>query len=356
MRLLEIALAAAVLFAPSPSRACAAFTGREPVAIEREDALIVWDAEKHEEHFIRSAVFDTKQRSVGFLVPTPSRPTFAEAGDAWISALQKVTAPAVEHKTSFVPIGCTMLPFMFTAKRSTAVAVAGHGFDGVRVLEETRVGGMDVAVLDATDAAALAKWLGDHEFENRPSLERWLAPYVAKKWTISAFRYARPDVAANADIAPPIASKAVRITFETDAPVYPYREPDDSPAVSGRELHLFVLAASRLAGFESDLDNAPWHATVPFAASVAIPPEVGSSIAGVTLPARLWVTELVDGVDKRPATDLVFDKNASAGEVRRPPTIVEDGPRIFVPYELPFVVALGVWIWRRRRRRVTPRP
>jgi hypothetical protein len=330
--------------------ACAAFSGRDAVPIAREDALIVWDAERHEEHFVRSAVFDTKEKSVGFLVPTPSRPTFGEASDAWTSALREATAPVIEHSASFVPIGCTMLPFMFMRATSKAGVVAGQAFDGVRVLEETRVAGLDVAVLDATDPGALAKWLAAHDFQMRGALERWLAPYVAKKWTISAFRYARPDLASNADIAPPIASRAVRITFQTDAPVYPYREPDDAPAVTGRELHLFVLAASRLGGAESDLANATWPAPVPFAANIALPPEVATSLTGVTLPAKMWVNEFVDRVDRRPATDLVFEKIASADDVRRPPRVIEDGPRIFVPYELPFVVLGGVLIWRRRRR------
>jgi hypothetical protein len=354
VRFLEVAALAAIALSPRPAHACAAFSGREPVPIAREDALIVWDEAKHEEHFIRSAVFDTKQKSVGFLVPTPSPPTFAEAGDAWTAALKTVTAPIVEHRASYVPIGCTMLPFAFMARSmKSATTVAAAQLEGVHVLSETRVAGMDVAVLDATDAGALAKWLAAHDFEMRDALQRWLAPYVAKKWTISAFRYARPDVASSDAFVPPLAARAVRITFKTDAPVYPYREPDDAPPVLGRELHLFVLSASRLAGAESDLANAAWPAPVPFAAKMALPAEVVSSLAGVALPAQLWVNEFVDGIDKRPATDLVFDKLAAAGEVRRPPTIIEDGPRIFIPYELPFVAIFAAWLWRRRRRRVT---
>jgi hypothetical protein len=339
---------------PSPARACASFTGREPVPVAREDALIVWDEAKHEEHFIRSAVFDTKAKSVGFLVPTPSPPTFAEAGDAWTNALKTITAPVVEHHASYVPIGCTMLPFAFMARSMKAGTTAPAAqLDGVRVLAETRVAGMDVAVLDATDAGALSKWLSDHDFEMRDALQRWLAPYVAKKWTINAFRYARPDIASNADVAAPIASRAVRITFKTDAPVYPYREPDDAPSVIGRELHLFVLAPSRISGTESDLSHAPWPAATPFAAKMAPPADVAASLTGLTLPAQLWVNEFVDQVDKRPATDLAFDKIAAADEVRRPPTILEDGPTIYIPYELPFVAIFAAWLWRRRRRRVT---
>src|SRR3954471_24985977 len=110
MKRLAALLTVAALLAPRSVHACAAFTRAEPVGIEREDALIVWDAERHEEHFIRRAVFDTKQKSIGFLVPTPTKPSFAEASDAWIEALRTVTAPAVEHRASFVPIGCTMLP------------------------------------------------------------------------------------------------------------------------------------------------------------------------------------------------------------------------------------------------------
>jgi hypothetical protein len=52
------------------------------VAIEHEDALIVWDPGKGMEHFIRRARFDTTAKDFGFLVPTPSKPELAEVPDS----------------------------------------------------------------------------------------------------------------------------------------------------------------------------------------------------------------------------------------------------------------------------------
>jgi hypothetical protein len=221
----------------------------------------------------------------------------------------------------------------------------------VRVLEQTRVAGLDAAVLAADDAGALASWLSAHGFDFRDSLKRWVAPYLERKWVITAFRYARPaDGVAAAGSS--LASNAVRISFPADAPVYPYREPDDAQRTAGRELHLFVVADTAVDGAMSDLGDAPWDVRRPFAAPwTQVPAAMAAALPGVELPARAWVTELVDHASSRPPSDVVFAPSRTAGETRRPPITQRRYVDVPLPYELPFV-ALGVGWWLRRRRRL----
>jgi hypothetical protein len=351
---LVVLAALALLSRPSIARACApAPAAGQKVNVSREDALIVWDEGRHVEHFVRNAVFDTTARSFGFLVPTPSKPDLAEARDAAFETLQWMTRPWVVHREEWVPwpIGITMLPLMLARSKDEEAVVAAAAPASVTVVEQKRVAGLDAAVLSATDSDALAGWLRDHGFEMRDSLRRWLATYVAKKWMITAFRYTRPELASNAPMAVDhLAAGAVRLSFQTDAPVYPYLEPDDTADVPGRELHLFVASGHRMEGALADDADKPWTASTLFAAPVDGAAILASSLPGVDLPARLWVDERADFATKRVASDLVFRQAPEDSEVRRPPMFVYERHELPLPYELPLLIG-GIWWWRRRKRR-----
>ena len=100
MRLLL--LAALVLLAALPAGrvgACATVGKRGThVAIASETALVIWDEETRTQHFIRRAWFATKTPYFGFLVPTPTRPTLAEAPDELFMRLLRWTKPRVRTK------------------------------------------------------------------------------------------------------------------------------------------------------------------------------------------------------------------------------------------------------------------
>jgi hypothetical protein len=96
---LTLASAAVVLAcAPVPPRG-----GR--VDIADESAIIIWDSASHTQHFIRRANFQTTVKEFGFLVPTPSRPTLAEAPDSAFDNLAKVTAPRIVAEVRYEPLG-----------------------------------------------------------------------------------------------------------------------------------------------------------------------------------------------------------------------------------------------------------
>jgi hypothetical protein len=375
-RLLALLSAASLLGATlrEPSaHACAPAPMRgEEVYTQEERALIVWDEARHVEHFVRTADFVASGGPFGFLVPTPSRPELAEADDAVFERLAELTAPATVHERRLTPfpLGCTMLPFLLRvggADKSFVSAPAEAG--GVEVVGYAHVAGLDAVTLESTDATALATWLEAHGFEFRDALKRWVAPYLARHFSITAFRYVPPAGSAPAvangpppvvgpdagDLALPVVrsparvgSRAVRLTFHADAPLYPYREPDDARAVELRKLSLFVLGTARVAGSFDDSAK-PWPAALPFSAHAAATGALRSALPGVELPSLFWLSEFSDTASKRPAADVVFRPAHDQAEARRPPNVVADEIPLPIPYELPVIG--GAWLWWRRRRK-----
>src|ERR1043165_6357879 len=82
--LLAAAGLCAVAGASTDARACIEVFGQEVSESDRrpslayEQTLIVYDAEKRREHFVREVVFSASRQPFGFVVPTPSRPEVAK--------------------------------------------------------------------------------------------------------------------------------------------------------------------------------------------------------------------------------------------------------------------------------------
>ena len=135
----------------------------------------------------------------------------------------------------------------------------------VRVLDAQRVAGYDAVVLEADSAAALADWLKEHGYDQRPALTEWLAPYVDLRWKITAFKIA-PKQEGHA-----VSTAAVRMSFAAERPFFPYREPVDQrenlPAdFTGEEgkrlLRIFYLGDGRADG-SIGAQRQPWPAALP---------------------------------------------------------------------------------------------
>lgn len=323
------------------------------MSIAGEEALIVWDAASHTEHFVRRAHFESDATDFGFLVPTPSPPELAEADDSVFDRLRTTLEPEVKSgDPTYTPTTLCLFPFQIVlagrgAEPSMQVAAAAPL---VEVLSTARVAGMDATVLRASDADALTAWLDARGYATRPALTAWLAPYVARGFAITAFRYVKSDASTNE-----LGSEAVRLTFRTDTPFYPYREPSDQPESFGRTLRLFFVADSR---HEGQLDDGtPWSAHTEYAAP--LPSGVLSNAVPHADATRsgLVLTSLVDTASHRAPHDSGFVPS-DAGEVRPPPTILpgEEIP-LPIPIEL-FALGGGIWWWRHRRRasRTADRP
>ena len=258
----------------------------------------------------------------------------------------------------------------FLLRRKSDTSAAGAATSSVRVLDEVTVAGYDAVVLEADDPTALAKWLAEHGYDARPALSDWLAPYVAQKWKITAFKVARPRPAPHRQQphnspspggarTGTVGTRAVRMSFETETPFFPYREPSDQrePAPAGavadgsRELLVYVVAAQRLSPSIGKTGTFP--GSVPFAKRVgtALPRSIGALLPE-TDP---FVTVLVDPSTPRPGTDeLYLVPSGDQSEVEPPPVIQIERRPFVIPIEGVVLVAgfgaLCVHLVRRARR------
>jgi hypothetical protein len=178
--------------------------------------------------------------------------------------------------------------------------------------------------------------LSSHGFSKRPALTAWLAHYVKRGFVFSAFRYAATGVT--------VTSKAARISFTTDVPVYPYLEPSDSlPRSSALDVWLIGPEPRTWEDEGAALDPpSVWMAS----SKVAIPAEL-SSLSGTAKP---WVTLFHDERSTRPRADVRFPVSKTAIEVAPSPKV----ELIEVPLEGLFclmtaVVVGGAFLFRRRR-------
>jgi hypothetical protein len=318
----------------------------QAVEIADENAIVVWDSASQTEHFIRRASFKTEAADFGFLVPTPAKPELAEASDTAFTELARITAPKVETRPRATSSGCSL---GCSAEKSAAMPPE----NAVRVLEEKRVAGYDAAVLEADDTGALFAWLKEHGYEFSDSLKSWADYYVKSRWKITAFKVARKS----AD-QPSVSTSSVRMSFKTDKPFYPYREPVNQfpgykPTLGSRLLRVFFISSERV---EGTLENKLWPGRTIWAN--AITPENREKLMGQLKlppksgPDKWWLTEFEDHSSPRPGKDDVFfARSATQSPVERRPQIQ------YVSSDLPGCImcmatcacAVGMQVLRRRR-------
>lgn len=284
----------------------------EHVGIASETALIIWDADAKRQHFIRRATFDTKAKDFGFLVPTPSRPELDEAHDYTFKMLARITAP--ERRT--------VLTVVRADEAGDAAPAAGRA--EVQVIESKRVGDFDAVVLRADDAGALEQWLKKHGYASDPALTDWLTPYVKKGWFLTAFKIVR-----DGNGQAPAAASAVRMSFTTPTPFFPYREPvsqgNSGPSAPQRLLRVYMLADKRMDATLGER-GLHWPGTTAWA---GVMPREENDFLLYTLKLHdkvkgktWWLTEFEDPSSPRPGTDeLYFSASADRSPVSRPPII-----------------------------------
>jgi hypothetical protein len=110
--------------------------------------IIVWDAARQTEHFIRKASFKGDAADFGFLVPTPAQPELEESGNEAFPFLAKLTAPAKEVRPR--PEHCSIC---------CGEEVKSTKKSEVSVLAEKSVAGFHAVVLQTKSSDALVQWL-----------------------------------------------------------------------------------------------------------------------------------------------------------------------------------------------------
>jgi len=313
------------LLAALPNLACAPVPGEGRfVRIDTEEALIVWDEGAKREHFIRRAAFDTDAKDFGFLVPTPSRPELAEADDATFTTLSKMTA----------------------SPEAARAAAAAKSLSAVTVLEQKEVAGFDAAVLEATDPAALDGWLKQHGYPSSPELVDWYRPYVENGWKVTAFKVAGGSAT--------VTTKPVRMSFQTERPFFPYREPLSKAKAKGeRLLRVFFLADARFEGAVAG--GSPWPGTAVWSNAIAERDRLHLlKVAGLPIMAGgggRWLTEFEDRASPRSGADeLYFSRVAGASIALAPERGVHPSwTWAIIAALMAALAAFGLWRFLRRR-------
>ncbi len=322
--------------------------------IADEAAIIAWDEAGRREHFVRRASFRGGGSDFGFLVPTPTQPELGEVEDAAFARLEDATKPEIVERDErrLVPTLLCAFPFYAGGRSKSAVEAAAPR--SVRVLDTAHVGGFDAVVLEADDAGALAKWLTEHGYAQRPELAAWLAPYVQARWKLTAFKVTGDPAARRAETA------AVRMSFGADRPFFPYREPSDQrenlPAGERQErrmLRVFFLSSGKVDGSIGPRHDA-WRGRVIWSDHVD-----AARVGGLPFAtSSSWLTVFEDTASPRPGTDdLFFAPAADTTPVRPPPIVHVNEHEIPVPLDVFIAVIGGAWwiVRRIRRRRASAR-
>lgn len=320
---------------------CTAFPAEARVAIADQEVLIAYDAERGIEHFVRRATFEAgPQKGFGFLVPTPTQPEVAEADADVFGRLQEAIKPRVEHRTRYRIIPSMLLaPLSAGARAAPAALEESAKGRSVNVLDQVRVAGYDAAVLEASDAEALSEWLSKNGYTARPELKEWLEPYLAAKWKVTAFKYAAEPGE--------VTAKAVRLSFPTERPLFPFRVPRDLRSKAST-LRVFYVGPGRAQATFAEGDGSAWQAKTKWAGALsanlsgALPAGVGMSGA--------WLTTFEDPTWPSGGDDLYFSEAEDQTPVEPPPVIRWQTKTIVLPGELLILLLpLGYWLYRRKR-------
>lgn len=349
LSLAAASLVSSLTLSPAPA-CCPAPPSGKPVVNADQTVVIIWDAAAKTQHFIRQASFKSEADDFGFLVPTPAQPDLDESGDETFTYLRKLTEPEtkkVARPSGGVSCGCS-------ASRS----IPSDAPPPVRVLQEKLVAGFNAVVLEASTANALVDWLKAHGYAFSPEVEAWAKPYVEAGWKITALK-----VAKNKDDKEQktVAASSLRMSFKTDRPLFPYREPDfknQTTTLGARDrlLRIYFLAEARYQGELTK--DVGWTGQAVWAGKLKTEDKKQVlqmlKLPDTTGPAEWWLTEFEDNWPYKAApADVYFSRNRVQNPVQRPPIIQ------YVSSPLPtdiWVYAVAVALvspplWRRVRRR-----
>jgi hypothetical protein len=308
------------LLVPLPGPACCpAPPSGKPVVNADQTVILIWDAATKTEHFIRQASFRSEADDFGFVVPSPSQPELEESGNDAFPYLRQLTEPEkkkVPRPSEGISCGCGVREPM----------MAKSAAPPVRVLAEKTVAGFHAVVLEARSADALAGWLRDHGYAYSPEVQAWATPYVEAGWKFTALKVAK-DKEARADKA--VAASSLRLSFKTDRPLFPYREPDPTRQAAAldarhRLLRIYFFAEARYGG-ELTRD-VPWTGRVAWANKLGAADRAKVldllKLPATTGPAEWWLTEFEDDWPYRVApADVTFSPDQDQSPVHRPPII-----------------------------------
>src|SRR5262249_39951441 len=157
-------------------------------------------------------------------------------------------------------------------------------------------------------------------------VQAWAKPYVERGWKITALRVAkRPEDKEDKNVA----ATALRISFQTDRPLFPYREPESRESAEKlgthhRLLRIYFVAEARYQGELTP--QVPWTGRVAWAGKVGPTDRQAVldllKLPAATGPAEWWLTEFEDDWPYQTApADVYFSRSPNQDTVRRPPIL-----------------------------------
>jgi hypothetical protein len=321
---------------PRGKGCCAVSRGGSHVVNANQTVIMLWDEKRRMQHFIRKADFKTNAKDVGFIVPSPSRPQLDESGNGAFVKLAEITAPPVPQGGGF-PLGCSV------------AASAPRNYSSVRVIEEKRVAGFDATVLTARSGGDLVDWLKENGYAYSPAIAEWAKPYLGGDWHFTALKIAKDDSSQGN-----LKAAALRISFHTTRPLFPYREPDSGDSrnvlnAPDRLLRIYFIADAR---FRGEIEGGiKWSGKTVWSADITahradLLREL--DLPGETGPAKWWLTEFEDRWPyAKAAGDLYFSRDADQKAKSRTAAVSEKPGDAVMLAVLAAVVVLPLKrVWR----------
>ena len=223
LRLLGLSAAALASepFGSRVARACGVFSkGPRLPSLSRELALVVFDPDRHVQHFYRELVFRDAKSPFGFVIPTPGEPSIHPASSPF-DALEKA------------------FPFESATPSPLGLSGIGGSHGGVTIKHQRQIGSFSATVLTAKSAEGLTDWLRDNELETSKAQTSWFERYIRMKFHFVAMRYNPADYSNGT-----LRAEAYRVSFRTPLPYYPYAEPvgGNGPLLKPRSLTAWLIA------------------------------------------------------------------------------------------------------------------
>ena len=219
---------AALIVAAAPARPDGAFVWRRGADLNEpaQKAVIGWDGKT--QTLVLQVKYEGPADDFAWVVPLPSRPQ--------VDAIEAAQSPFPELS-------------LYTQRRARwglRGPMDTEKTHGVAVLERKVVGVYDVAVLAATDPAALSKWLNANGYAFPSTRTDVLEHYTAKRWFYVAMRIDRKALGSQAVKKLKIGElQPVRFRFPTRQPVYPLKISSINAGTT--EVLLYVLTRTPLA-------------------------------------------------------------------------------------------------------------
>ncbi len=354
--LLGVSLGMWIFITSTTPACCPAPKGGKPVVNADQTVILIWDAKKKRQHFIRKATFQSESDDFGFLIPSPNLPELSESANDAFPYLTDLTKPKVVTKKRPQGGGCVCGGL---ATKNPDIRPPGVQQAAVKVKSRKIVAGFDAAVLEATTAKALVTWLKDNGYAWSPEIQKWAEPYIQNKWHITALKIAKEE---DGKENKGVAAKALRMSFDTDQPLFPYREPEYTSSAKNlikgsRMLRIYFIAEARYKGELTKDDR--WTGKVAWSNRLKAKDRQELlkrlKLPETTGPDQWWLTEFEDYWPYKVApADVYFSKDENQSTVEREPIIryvASTWPNDAMSYALVAVVVVPPIMTRVRRKK-----